>query len=86
MSQDKAVNLYKSHDQTFTGYAMSRAPLKRSTSEEASSHDALARSLNKTFYTTSYQSEFAKYAGSGMQTSLIIIYTTHVFSYAIIRA
>ena len=65
MSPDKSVNLYQSHGQTFSGYAMAKPPLKRSTSEDAGS-DALARSLNNAFYVTSYQSEITKYATAGM--------------------
>ena len=65
MSPDKPVNLYQSHDQSFTGYAMAKAPLKRPTLEDATGADALARSLNKAFYITSYQSEITRYAPSG---------------------
>lgn len=65
MTPDKSVNLYQSHDQSFTGYAMANPPLKRSTSEDATGANALARSLNKAFYITSYQSEITRYAPSG---------------------
>lgn len=65
MTPDKPVNLYQSHDQSFTGYAMAKPPLKRPTSEDTIGADALARSLNKAFYITSYQSEITRYAPSG---------------------
>ena len=68
MTQDKPVNLYQSHDQTFTGYAMARPPLKRSTSEDAAGTEALARSLNNAFYVTSYQSEITRYAPAGISS------------------
>ena len=70
MSQDKPVNLYQSHSQTFSGYAMAKPPLKRSTSEDASGTEALARSLNNAFYVTSYQSEITKYAAKGMESHI----------------
>ena len=66
MCPDKPVNLYQSHSQTSSGYAMAKPPLKRSTSEEASGSEALARSLNNAFYVTSYQSEITKYATAGI--------------------
>lgn len=62
MVPDKLVNLYQSHNQSFTGYAMAKPPLKRSTSEDATGADALARSLNESFYVTSYQSEITRHA------------------------
>ena len=65
LTPDKMVNLYQSHDQTFTGYTMARPPVKRSTSEEVTGSEALARSLSNAFYITSYQSEIAKYAVTG---------------------
>jgi hypothetical protein len=68
MTPDKRVNLYQSHDQSFTGYAMAKPPLKRPTSEDATGPEALARSLNKAFYITSYQSEITRYAPSGSMT------------------
>ena len=68
MTPDRPVNLYQSHDQSFTGYAMAKPPLKRSTSEDATGADALARSLNKAFYITSYQSEITRYAPAGTVT------------------
>ena len=71
MTPDKPVNMYQSHDQTFTGYAMAKPPLKRFTSEDATGADALARSLNKAFYITSYQSDITRYAPAGN------IYSTH---------
>ena len=71
MTPDRPVNLYQSHEQSFTGYAMVRPPLKRSTSEDATGSEALARSLNKAFYVTSYQSEIARYAGMYIITFII---------------
>ena len=62
MAPDKVVDLYKSHKQTFTGYAMAKPPLKRATSEEATGFESLARSLNNSFYVTSYQSDIARHA------------------------
>ena len=65
MTPDRPVNLYQSHSQTFTGYAMAKPPLKRSTSDDASGSEALARSLSNAFYVTSYQSEITKFAAAG---------------------
>lgn len=60
MSPDKPVNLYQSHQQSHTSYAMSKPPLKVSPSP----NDELARSLSNAFYITSYQSDISKYAGN----------------------
>ena len=62
MTPDSVVDLYKSHKQTFTGYAMAKPPLKKSTSEDVTGSEALARSLNNSFYITSYQSDIARQA------------------------
>lgn len=78
MTPDKPVNLYQSHDQSFTGYAMAKPPLKRSTLEDATGADALARSLNKAFYITSYQSEITRYALSGtIHVALLTVITCY---------
>ena len=63
MSPDQPVNMYQSHYQKYHSYTMSKAPLKRSNSEELGGPEALARSLSKAFYITSYQSDIAKHAG-----------------------
>ena len=73
MTPDKPVNLYQSHDQSFTGYVMAKPPLKRSTLEDATGADALARSLNKAFYITSYQSEITRYAPSGTTLTIALL-------------
>lgn len=65
MSSDQPVNMYQSHRQRYHSYAMSSPqPLTRSHSEQAGGTEALTRSLNQAFYTTSYQSNIAKYAGT----------------------
>ena len=62
MPADPTVNLYQSHHQKYQSYAMSGAPAQRPPTEVLGGDSAVTRALNKTFYTTSYQSDFEKYA------------------------
>ena len=61
LSTDSNIDLYQSHVQTYRGSAMPNA-LKRSSNERrfTLNPDSLAVSLNKSFYTTSYQSDISK--------------------------
>lgn len=56
MKRDQPVNMYQLHQQRYHSYAMPQAPPKRSFSEEPIGKEALVRSLDHTFYVTSYQS------------------------------
>ena len=70
--------MYQSHRQRYHSYAMSAPPpLRRLHSDEEGGTAALTRSLNQAFYTTSYQSNITKYAGTwatflGLLTFLIL--------------
>ena len=69
MPQDPSVNLYQSHQQNYHNYAMATPTVQRLPSEEVGGDQAVTRSLNKAFYTTSYQSEIAKYAGENLKST-----------------
>lgn len=65
MSSGRPVNMYQSHRQRYHSYAMSSPQLlTRSHSKQEGGTEALTRSLNQAFYTTSYQSNITKYAGT----------------------
>lgn len=59
---DSTVNLYQSHQQKYHNYAMATPPVQRSPVEVIGGEQAVTRSLNKAFYTTSYQADINKYA------------------------
>lgn len=59
---DPTVNLYQSHRQKYQSYAMGVAFAQHPPSEVLGGDSAVTRALNKTFYTTSYQTDFEKYA------------------------
>lgn len=69
LSMESGINLYQSHKQTYQGSAMPSI-LRRSSSDSHFNADALAASLNKAFYTTSYQSDTSKTA-AGWKPKLI---------------
>lgn len=63
MPADPSVNLYQSHQQKYHNYAMATPSVQRLPSESLGGEQAVTRSLNNAFYTTSYQSDIARYAG-----------------------
>lgn len=63
MPADPTVDLYQSHQQKYRNYAMATPPVQRLPSEAVGGEVAVSRSLNRAFYTTSYQSDIARYAG-----------------------
>lgn len=67
MSPDPTVNLYESHHQKYSSYAMAPVSAQRSPSEVVGGDAAVARSLNRAFYTTSYQSDIDKYASESLR-------------------
>lgn len=66
---DPTVNLYQSHRQNYHSYAMTSAPVLRSPAELVGGEEAVARALNRAFYTTSYQSHITKYASQRSRPS-----------------
>ena len=54
------VNMYQSHEQKYQNYSMATAPPGHS--PVLGGNQAVVRSLNKAFYTTSYQSDISNYA------------------------
>ena len=63
MPVDHTVNLYKSHQQKYSNYAMASSPLQIAPTETVGGDTAVTRSLNQAFYTTSYQSDISNTAG-----------------------
>lgn len=78
MPTNPTINLYQSHRQKYCTHAMATPNFQHLPSESPGGDQAVARSLNKAFYTTSYQSHIDKYAGRSYTVVLVLRLATPI--------